>query len=142
MAFPFASTPQRVANTLKRVHIVRVYCGANHTIALSSRGKAFGFGNNSYGQSNIDNYGQHQWTPIRHRLCQNPHSHVLTCDCTSNGTFVVVQEKVQTKNISTSGLKFKVEKESNKGALSESFSLSAKFDVEYFRRKLDSIDVT
>jgi alpha-tubulin suppressor-like RCC1 family protein len=40
----------RVVQTLYKIDIIKIACGASHTLALSAKGNVWAFGNNEYGQ--------------------------------------------------------------------------------------------
>ena len=106
--FDIVLNPQRVQSVLERVHVVKVYCGFNHTIALGSRGKTFGFGNNSHGQSSHADVGIHHLTPVLNGMSPTPQTCTVACACTENCTYVVVREKIRAKDMKVTVAKSKM----------------------------------
>src|SRR5699024_1338403 len=56
--------PTKVTTELEPHYVTAIACGASHSVALTSNGEAFAWGNNSFGQLGIGN-STHSTVPVQ-----------------------------------------------------------------------------
>ncbi|CAB3388422.1 Hypothetical predicted protein [Cloeon dipterum] len=62
--------PKKISGSLEHKKVVQVACGGNHTLALTSEGKVYAFGQNSGGQLGFETSGEHQLFPRKRSYVQ------------------------------------------------------------------------
>ena len=71
---------------LKQHKIIKICCGANHTVVLTDKSNIFTFGSNRYGQLAIDDKNVEFKTTPQNVMCDNT---ILTIGCGNKNTYIV-----------------------------------------------------